>query len=498
MNEVEYTDSVKVTGGLIRGYKGRSGVRIFKGIPYAKAPEGKDRFKWAKEPEGWMGVKDCLKFGPSPIQAPLDHTFDRLWTKEFIITNTDCSEDCLSLNIWAPAEDSSLTNSKYPVILYFFGGGFVTGGSSCEIYDGSALAENKVIYISFNHRVGNLSLFMNEEIDEFIGEKSGNCNLKDAITALKWIRENIGSFGGDKDNITIWGQSAGAAEVMALCASPLAKGLFKRCITMGYNNFVKFARPWFSQKEAIEASNKLLKDKNMKTEDLFTASYEFYAEDPKLMNLIVDGMIVTDYCDVFVKRGDTSDVDMIMGAVTGDVLMGGVFRRDNPDSREKVLEYLKAFFGDDLGRILEIYDFENKDLAAFKKDINYDNLIISQLYFKKERYKAGAKSTHIYFFTHPMPGPDEAIFGAFHSAEVPYFMDYYSDFRKDYWKEKDFLLGKTLCRFLSSYVTDGDVTIMADDEGEGYSYTLISTDEISVKYIDKEKYDLWVRGYERL
>ena len=491
--KVEYTSELLVAGGLIRGYM-EEGVRVYKGIPYARAAAGEKRFKWAEGPEAWRGVRDCISFGPSPIQSPLDHTFDRLWTDEFIISNTDYKEDCLSLNIWAPREGKG----GYPVILYFFGGGFVSGGSSCEIYDGGSLAKKGAIYISFNHRVGNLSLFASEEIEERTQERSGNCNLKDAITALRWIKENIKAFGGDPDNVTIWGQSSGAAEVLALSCSPLAKGLFKRAITMGYNCFVKFSRPWFSRQQAIEASDKLLRDKNMTASELFTAGEDFYAQDPKLMNLIVDGEIVRDFCNPAIKSGASGDISMVMGAVTGDVLMGGLFNASKPDSKEKLIEPLKSFFGEDLDRVLALYDYENKEFNELKTEINYDNLIISQLYFKKERYKAGAKNTRIYFFTHPMPGPDEKLFGAFHSAEVPYFMNYFSHKRKDYWSEGDYRLGDLLSSWLVSFASDGDNTVFKDDDGEGYSYTLISSEGISTEYIDEEKYELWVRGYERL
>ena len=147
--EKKYTTPVETTGGKIRGYYQDDGVMVFKGVPYAEPPTGERRWKPAEHYAYRPGVRDCLEFGHSAWQNPLDDYSKMIWTEEFLITNRDYSEDCLTLNLWTKEGQKNM-----PVILYFYGGGFVSGGSSCEIYDGTVFANNGVIYISFNHREG--------------------------------------------------------------------------------------------------------------------------------------------------------------------------------------------------------------------------------------------------------------------------------------------------------------------------------------------------------
>lgn len=495
MTDIRYTEPVRVSGGLIRGELTAKKVAVYKGIPYAAPPVGKLRFHHPEPPIPWEGVKDCVAFGISPVQSPLDHTFDRLWTKEFIISSTDNGEDCLTANIWAPAETDA--DSKYPVVLYFFGGGFISGGSSCEIYDGTEFADRGVIYITFNHRVGNLSLPANEELSRRMPSGcSGNCNLKDAIGMLKWIKKNISAFGGDPDNVTIWGQSAGAAEVSALTNSKAAKGLFNKAVCMGMNSFVRFSRPWLGREDAYRATDELLAGCGKTLDEFLEADETFFAADPKLNKLIVDGEIIQSFFHEGVVRGDSNDIKVIMGAVPGDRLLGGLFYKAKPDCKEAMLPAMSDFFKDDLEKAKEIYDFDNRDFAELLNQINEDNLIISQIYYAMERKKAGADDTYTYYFDHVMPGPDAAVFGSFHSAEVPYFNDYFTPLRGDYWQEEDYRFGGYLIDALTEFIRDGIFSGEEWTTGD-YSYTRLNPKGCRKETVDKARYELWTRAYER-
>ncbi len=225
-HEIQTGTNVAVTNtnsGKVRGYI-ENEVFIYKGIPYAKAK----RFEAAQPPDSWEGVRSSTMYGPvaplltptSSIQDEPEFVFDHDWG----FTN----EDCLSLNVWTPA---IADDKKRPVMFWIHGGGF-TAGSSHELpsYDGANLSKNgDVVVVSINHRLNVLGFL---DLSAY-GEKykhSANNSILDMVMALKWVRDNISNFGGDPNNVTIYGQSGGGAKVNTLMAMPMAKGLFHKAI----------------------------------------------------------------------------------------------------------------------------------------------------------------------------------------------------------------------------------------------------------------------------
>jgi para-nitrobenzyl esterase len=191
------------------------GVCVWRGIPYAKAPIGNLRFKAPQAPDSWTGVRDATKFGPAAPQM-----------KRAIANDEKQSEDCLFLNIWSPAADGK----KRPVMFWIHGGGFVSGSGSLPMYDGAPLAKKgDVVIVTINYRMGPFGFLYFKDLKNSTDFES-NLGIRDQVAALKWVRENIAAFGGDPDNITIFGESAGAISVETLMCIPAAKGLFKRAI----------------------------------------------------------------------------------------------------------------------------------------------------------------------------------------------------------------------------------------------------------------------------
>lgn len=229
-------NKLKTTDGYISGIISDSGVKIFKGIPFAAPPVGNLRWKEPQPIKKWTGIRKCDTFGANPIQvAPVP--FD-VYTAEFLIpANEPISEDCLYLNVWTTA---NTTNEKQPVIVYIHGGAFIVGSGSVPIYDGEAMSKKGVVFVTINYRLGVLGFFAHPELTkESPHHSSGNYGLLDQVAALKWIKNNIANFGGDPNNVTIAGQSAGSISVNALDVSPLSKGLFHKMIAESGGNVMK-------------------------------------------------------------------------------------------------------------------------------------------------------------------------------------------------------------------------------------------------------------------
>ncbi len=211
---------VRVEGGMVQGTV-EDGLTVYKGIPFAAPPVGDLRWKAPKPVIPWEGVKQTTQFAPGPMQGGN--------------TPSGKSEDCLYLNIWSPAKSAT---EKLPVLVWIYGGGFGAGATSEANYSGEQLAKKGVILVSIAYRVGVLGFLAHPELSAENKQKvSGNYGIFDMVAGLKWIQTNISKFGGDPSKVTIFGESAGGIAVSMLCASPLAKGLFRGAISQSGGSF---------------------------------------------------------------------------------------------------------------------------------------------------------------------------------------------------------------------------------------------------------------------
>ncbi len=210
---------VHAPAGAVKG-ESKADVRVFKGLPYALPPVGEARWKPPVEMPAWSGVRDARRFGAPCVQPPPRSAGIYSWKLG------PTSEDCLFLNVWTPKQAKDA-----PVMVWIHGGALTTGSSSEPMYDGAKLAAQGVVVVSINYRLGILGYLAHPELSaESSDAVSGNYGLLDQIEALRWVKRNISAFGGNPDNVTIMGESAGALSVMYLMASPPARGLFSKAI----------------------------------------------------------------------------------------------------------------------------------------------------------------------------------------------------------------------------------------------------------------------------
>src|SRR5450631_2512574 len=211
---------VAVTGGQVRGRLLEGGGAIFRGIPFAQPPVGALRWREPMPVQGWVGVREADKPGPPSAQPALG------WNDDFAAAG---SEDCLYLDVWTPRAEPG---AGLPVMVWIHGGANVAGAGGFDpLYEGKSLIGHGVVLVVVEYRLGILGYFAHPELtQESPHHASGNYGIMDQAAALRWVRDNIVRFGGDPGNVTLFGQSAGSMDVLALMTSPLAKGLFHRAI----------------------------------------------------------------------------------------------------------------------------------------------------------------------------------------------------------------------------------------------------------------------------
>lgn len=316
--------------GVLKGIAGKNpSTTVFKGVPYAKPPVGDLRFAPPQPPVPWDGELLCDRYSPSAIQRK---PFEDEDVKEI-------SEDCLYLNIWTPANS---INEKLPVMFWVHGGGFTTGCGTSPEFDGEALNKRGVILVTFNYRLGALGYLALSELAERDGT-TGNNGLLDQIAALRWVHSNIRAFGGDPDNITVFGFSAGGMSTRMLMCSPLSRDIMKRVIVQSGSGITDsdYYRPLKEKLEICERGMKklgwTLKDIMAndasevcdKLQDVTIGDLEFWEKSVFQPN--IDGFSLLETPGVTIWKGDAADIPVISGSVTGDNGWIKIVRKDVKD-----------------------------------------------------------------------------------------------------------------------------------------------------------------------
>lgn len=439
-------DSVQVEGGMISGSLDPTGdIHVFKGIPFAAPPVGALRWREPQPVVSWMGVRKCDSFGPSPMQGkPVPFS---MWSQEFLIPASPIGEDCLYLNVWTGARTAG---ERRPVLVWIYGGGFVSGGSGVPIYDGAAMARKGIVFVSINYRVGIFGFFAHPELTLESGHHaSGNYGLMDQIAALKWVQKNIGAFGGDAGNVTIAGQSAGSMSVNCLMASPLARGLFGKAIGQSGAMFVG---PMGSLLDAENAGQKIMETLNagsikdlraMPAEELMKRAQGVYRP-------IVDGYVLPDAIINIFREHKENRADLLTGWTTNET--APAIRNARAFEQE-----VGARFGGDSAAVLELYPARTDSEAAVSQvRLDRDMVIGVQNYTWANMVSDHGSKVFVYRFTRRPPATGQYVkYGAFHTADVPYAFDNLR-FVDRPWQPVDQELAETMSSYWANFVRTGD------------------------------------------
>lgn len=472
-------DRVKIAGGTIEG-AGRqsSGVRAFKGIPFAAAPTGNLRWREPQAVTGWEGVRQASKFGPRCMQAPLfgDMSFrsDRM------------SEDCLYLNVWTPANSG---RERLPVLVYFYGGGFVAGSGDEPRYDGAEMAAKGIVTVTVNYRLGVFGFMAHPELTKESPHKaSGNYALLDQAAALRWVRRNIAAFGGDPRRVTIAGESAGSVSVSAQMASPLSKDLIAGAIGESGSIIATLGAVPLSQAEAAGTkfaselgATSLAALRALGTQQVFDAATRGGFASIGRFPITIDGYFFNEDPAAVFNAGRQAHVPLLVGWNSEEMTWLALLQGKEP-TRENYERAVRALYGSNAEEVLKLYAASTRDeVIAAATDLASDRFIAYSTWKWSELHaKTGASRVFRYLYARPRPAmraemgnaaaglaggvvrgpsaqpPQPPARGAVHSAEIEYALGNLSTNNVYAWTEDDYKVSKVMREFFANFVKRGD------------------------------------------
>lgn len=401
---------IQVEGGQIQGFTDKD-LTIFKGIPFAAPPIGALRWKAPQPVVTWQGVKQTTQFAPGPIQGGNPPSGK--------------SEDCLYLNVWSPAKS---TQDKMPVLVWIYGGGFSGGATSENTYNGEHLARKGVIMVSIAYRVGKLGFFAHPELSaENPNHVSGNYGLLDMIAGLKWIQKNIASFGGDPSKVTIFGESAGGIAVSMLCASPLAKGLFRGAISQSGGSFgpsrktqtypgENMKRLKYAEQDGVE----YMKNAGVASiADLRKMDANQLPGGRGMSWPIVDGYVIPDDQHKLYQAGKYNDVAILVGYNSDEGLSFSP-----PKTPQDYINGVKSRYGKFADALIQAYPAGENTVPKTARDLARDAAFGWQTWsWARLQAKNGKSKVYYYYFDQHADYPEGSPrygYGSPHGQEVAF------------------------------------------------------------------------------
>jgi len=460
--------------GVIEGnYDTQSGIQSYLGVPFAKPPVGKLRWKAPQVMDSWEGVKETKKFGPRPMQTEV---FGDMNSR-----SEGVSEDCLYLNVWTPAKRNT---KDLPVLVYFYGGGFVAGDGSEPRYDGESMAKKGIVAVTVNYRLNVFGFMAHPELSaEAPYKASGNYGLLDQALALQWVKDNIAAFGGDPDRVTIAGESAGSISVSYQMASPLAKDLIAGAIGesgAGINPTLAPVKLEDAVKKGVEFQNQagvssIAELRNLPARDI----YEIYNESGNFgFPIVLDGHFLPKTLPEIFEAREQAQVPLLVGWNSAEI-PGMAFMQGQSYTKENFIQKVKETYPKDHDEVLKHYphssakevEYSATDLASDRFIVystwkwfdlhrqNSDQQVYRYLYSKlraplvDKSLTAGLAGGTVRNEGNPkMP---EAI-GAPHAAEIEYAMGNLHLVKEFVWTAEDYKASETMLEYFANFIKTGN------------------------------------------
>lgn len=427
------------------------GIVSFKGIPFAEPPVGDLRLKPPLPVRPWKGSRKADAFSAGCIQHK---DIERLpWSREYMLQGPT-SEDCLYLNVWTSA---NFEGRRLPVYVFFYGGGFMEGAGSIDVYNGTNLALKGLVVVTVNYRLGALGFLAHPALSaESPHHVSGNYGFLDGVTALQWVNENIGSFGGDPEKVTIGGQSAGSGMVHDLCASPLAKGLFRTAVA---ESGTSLSFPMKSLGEAEQDGLEFIKSRNANSlEALRKLPADAFLPapgSPRALRFapVMDGWSIPVLPLTASENGTASDVPLLTGMQADEGSGSPTYGKLSADEWHKQVQ---ERYGDLAKKFDELYPAPDDAAASVVQKVSARDRGAASMYLWCSRVRKVQKNNiYTYYFNRAIPWPEHTEFGAFHTGEMIYIFSNLDKLSRPF-TEDDRTVAAITSGYLVNFVRTGD------------------------------------------
>lgn len=446
----------KTEFGSVKGKLSNDGkINIFLGIPYAAPPVGALRWKPPQPPAAWAGIRETTNYGSRCMQSGFF---------KVVFLDPGQSEDCLTLNVWAPAGASS---SKLPVMVWIYGGGFVDGGSSEPVTSGENLAKRGVVLVSMNYRVNIFGFFATHELaDESPQHAAGNYGLLDQSAAIHWVQKNISEFGGDPAKITIFGESAGSFSVNAQMASPLTRALLAGAIGESGGGLGKSAMPCPDLASKEKEDEKFAK--SVLHADSLAALRAMSAEDlaaksaPKIIGgghftPNIDGYFLTESLPATFSAGKQAQVPLMAGWNADETSFESAAKLPNfgPPNLNMMLMQKFGFHAVEAQKVFPATN--NQDAVKAADDISAAEFVVFGTWSWLEA-QAKTGNSPVYHYQFDLGAPVEpghnSPTGAFHSDEVAYVFGTLDQRKDTKWRPQDYALSDKMQSYWTNFCED--------------------------------------------
>lgn len=448
--------TAKTENGMVRGLPSQdTRVTVYKGIPYAAPPVGENRWRAPKPCENWEGVRECFEFGPISVQDTPGLGTD-VYCKEWNVDpDIPMSEDCLYLNVWTPAVKG---DEKLPVLVWIHGGAFQWGYTAEMEFDGVRLAKRGVVVVTMAYRLAVLGFMAHPELTKEAPEAPANFGCLDQQAALKWVVRNISAFGGDPDKISIGGQSAGGASVLAqMTCEENYKDIKSASIISGIIRNPYWEDKFFIPQSLSEAEKKGEEflgflgvssiEEARKLDAMYLRDkYAEYANNHIRMSICIDGKFCKGEPLSRLANNQCADVPLFVGN-TGDEFMSYI----QAENESQVEEKIKELFGDNADKVLEYKETLKKDEMGYAGISALEPAIKATI---ENRAKVGSnKDSYYYRFMSDIPGDDNP--GTFHSVDLWFFFETLAkSFRPFVGRHYD--LSRLMCNYWTNFIKTGN------------------------------------------